>query len=69
MLPPRHFIDKILPTVTKIEGGIEVPYHRAALDEISSTPEGRELAMKVSQMIVEKLAERPVIDVTDSREE
>jgi hypothetical protein len=65
----RHFIDKILPTVTKIEGKIEVPYHRAALDEISSTPEGRELAMKVSQMIVEKLAEKPVIDVTDSRED
>src|SRR5688500_10214878 len=28
----RHFIDKILPTVTKIEGKIEVPYDREAIE-------------------------------------
>jgi hypothetical protein len=66
----RHFIDKILPTVTKIEGKIEVPYSREAVETIRSTPEGRELAMKVSQMIVEKLLlEKPAIDVGPSTED
>jgi hypothetical protein len=43
-----------------------VTYSRQAVEAIRSTPEGRELAMKVSQMIVEKLLlEKPAIDVTN----
>ena len=65
----RHFIDKILPTVTKIEGKIEVPYNREAIERLRATPEGRALALQVAQMLTESATQKPAIDVTDSTED
>jgi hypothetical protein len=54
----------------RIEANVEVTYSRQAVESIRSTPEGRELAMKVSQMIVEKLLlEKPAMDVTNTEDD
>lgn len=65
----RHFIDKILPTVQRVEHKVEESYDREAIAHLSSTPEGRALAMQIAQMIADKATEKPAIDVTASTED
>ena len=64
----RHFIDKILPPVQKIQAQVEeVPRHQELIDQVRRTPEGRAAVWELVRQMRE--AAKPAIDVTGSREE